>query len=60
MHHAGDPLNYREKEEVERWRLQDPVEQVKKAALDGGVMSSAEIDELERKKKQGYPDGNPR
>src|SRR5207302_1533028 len=25
-HHAGDPLNYREKEEVERWRLQDPIE----------------------------------
>src|SRR3982074_3444485 len=48
-HHAGDPLNYREKEEVERWRLQDPVEQVKKAALDGGAMSSAEIDELEQK-----------
>jgi pyruvate dehydrogenase E1 component alpha subunit len=48
-HHAGDPLNYREKEEVERWRLQDPIEQVKRAALDGGVMSSAEIDELERK-----------
>ena len=27
-HHAGDPLNYREKEEVERWRLQDPIERV--------------------------------
>jgi pyruvate dehydrogenase E1 component alpha subunit len=48
-HHAGDPLNYREKEEVERWRLQDPIEQVKKAAVDGGVMSSTEIDELERR-----------
>src|ERR671936_344526 len=30
-HHAGDPLNYREKEEVERWRLQDPIERVKQA-----------------------------
>jgi TPP-dependent pyruvate/acetoin dehydrogenase alpha subunit len=48
-HHAGDPLNYREKEEVERWRLQDPIEQVKKAAVDGGVMTSAEIDDLERR-----------
>jgi TPP-dependent pyruvate/acetoin dehydrogenase alpha subunit len=48
-HHAGDPLNYREKEEVERWRLQDPIEQAKKAAVDGGVMSSAEIEELERR-----------
>jgi len=36
-HHAGDPLNYREKEEVERWREQDPIERVKRAALDAGV-----------------------
>ena len=28
-HHVGDPLNYREKEEVERWREQDPIERVK-------------------------------
>jgi pyruvate dehydrogenase E1 component alpha subunit len=47
-HHAGDPLNYREKEEVERWRKQDPIERVKRAAVDRGVMSAAQVDELER------------
>ena len=46
-HHAGDPLNYREKEEVERWRLQDPVERVKRAALERGVLTEAEIADLE-------------
>src|SRR5579859_7690767 len=35
-HHAGDPLNYREKEEVERWRLRDPIERVKRAAVASG------------------------
>jgi len=48
-HHAGDPLNYREKEEVERWREQDPIEQVKRIAVERGVMSAVEIDELARR-----------
>jgi pyruvate dehydrogenase E1 component alpha subunit len=48
-HHAGDPLNYREKEEVERWRLKDPIELVKKAAVDQGTMRPEEIDALEQR-----------
>jgi acetoin:2,6-dichlorophenolindophenol oxidoreductase subunit alpha len=48
-HHAGDPLNYREKEEVERWRQQDPIELVKRAAIDRGAMTEAEIADLERR-----------
>jgi TPP-dependent pyruvate/acetoin dehydrogenase alpha subunit len=48
-HHAGDPLNYREKEEVDRWRLQDPIERVKQAAVTRGVMTVAEIDGLEQR-----------
>src|SRR5207253_7851471 len=47
-HHAGDPLNYREKEEVERWRLQDPIERVKRAAIDRGALHAEEIDSLEK------------
>src|ERR671938_90326 len=47
-HHAGDPLNYREREEVERWRLQDPIERVKRAVVDQGVMRSEEVAELEQ------------
>ena len=46
-HHAGDPLNYREKEEVERWRLQDPIERVKRAAVERGVLTEAEMTDLE-------------
>jgi pyruvate dehydrogenase E1 component alpha subunit len=41
-HHAGDPLNYREKEEVERWREQDPIERIK------GMLPLAEAEDLER------------
>jgi pyruvate dehydrogenase E1 component alpha subunit len=47
-HHAGDPLNYREKEEVERWRLQDPIERVKQAVVSDGVMQAEEIAALQR------------
>src|SRR5215831_2591002 len=48
-HHAGDPLNYREKEEVDRWRQQDPIERVKHAAVERGVMAAAEVADLERR-----------
>jgi pyruvate dehydrogenase E1 component alpha subunit len=48
-HHAGDPLNYREREEVERWRQQDPIERVKRAVLEQGVMRADEVDDLERR-----------
>ena len=51
-HHAGDPLNYREKEEVERWRLRDPIERVKQAAIASGAMSADEIEALERQIEQ--------
>jgi pyruvate dehydrogenase E1 component alpha subunit len=48
-HHAGDPLNYREKEEVERWRQQDPVEGVKRAVVELGVMRADEVEALEQR-----------
>jgi acetoin:2,6-dichlorophenolindophenol oxidoreductase subunit alpha len=46
-HHAGDPLNYREREEVERWRQQDPIERVKRAIVEHGGMTAEEISQLE-------------
>jgi pyruvate dehydrogenase E1 component alpha subunit len=51
-HHAGDPLNYREKEEVERWRLRDPIERVKQAALASGAMRAEEIESMEHQIEQ--------
>src|SRR5919199_3443559 len=47
-HHAGDPLNYREREEVERWRQHDPIERVKRVAVEQGAMTAEEIAQLER------------
>jgi pyruvate dehydrogenase E1 component alpha subunit len=46
-HHAGDPLNYRDKDEVERWRMQDPIERVKQAAVERGVLSQTDIAAME-------------
>ena len=48
-HHAADPLNYREKEEVDRWREVDPIERVKRAVVEQGLMSAAEVANLERR-----------
>jgi TPP-dependent pyruvate/acetoin dehydrogenase alpha subunit len=48
-HHAGDPLNYREKEEVERWREQDPIERVKRVIVERSVLSSSEIEAMEER-----------
>jgi pyruvate dehydrogenase E1 component alpha subunit len=48
-HHAADPLNYREREEVERWRQVDSIERVKRAVVDRGVMTTDEIADLERR-----------
>jgi pyruvate dehydrogenase E1 component alpha subunit len=48
-HHAGDPLNYRAKEEVERWREQDPIERVKRAAIERGILRADEIEALEKR-----------
>jgi pyruvate dehydrogenase E1 component alpha subunit len=47
-HHAGDPLNYREKEEVERWRLEDPIDRVRRVAIDRGVFSQDDLQSLEK------------
>src|SRR5579864_2875314 len=48
-HHAGDPLNYRQKEEVERWREQDPIERVKRVAIERGTLSANEVPDLEQR-----------
>jgi len=55
-HHAGDPLNYREREEVERWRQQDPIERVKGAIVERGVMRQDEVDALEQRITQEIED----
>ncbi len=48
-HHAGDPLNYREKEEVDRWRERDPVEKMKKTLLEWGTLAAADIEAMQQR-----------
>jgi pyruvate dehydrogenase E1 component alpha subunit len=47
-HHVGDPLNYRDREEVEEWRKKDPIERFKAHLLDRGVLTAAEAEQLEQ------------
>ena len=53
-HSAADPEVYREKEEVEEWRLKDPIETFAKRCLDEGVLGQKEIDEV---RERSRPDG---
>jgi acetoin:2,6-dichlorophenolindophenol oxidoreductase subunit alpha len=46
-HHAGDPLNYRQKEEVDRWREKDPIERMKSVLDEWGIISGSEIEAME-------------
>lgn len=46
-HHAGDPLNYRQKEEVERWREHDPIDRLKQTLQEWGVVREVETMERE-------------
>jgi len=43
-HHVGDPLNYRDKAEVEAWRTKDPIERLRAALLERRVLTAADAD----------------
>ena len=47
-HSRSDPRVYRTKEEEVEWKGKDPVERFKKRILKEGVMTEAEIEELEK------------
>ena len=42
-HSMSDPEFYRHKDEVERWRALDPIEQMKRRLLDAGVIGETDI-----------------
>ncbi|HEV2438659.1 MAG TPA: thiamine pyrophosphate-dependent dehydrogenase E1 component subunit alpha [bacterium] len=42
-HHVGDPLNYRDKAEVEVWRAKDPIERLRGALAERRVLSAADV-----------------
>ncbi len=45
-HHVGDPLNYRDKAEVEQWRARDPIERFEQLLVGRRVMTAGDVDAL--------------
>jgi pyruvate dehydrogenase E1 component alpha subunit len=45
-HHVGDPLNYRDKAEVEAWRAQDPIERLRAVLAERRIVTPAEAEAL--------------
>ncbi len=41
-HHVGDPLNYRDKAEVDAWRARDPIERLQQDLIARGVLTPAD------------------
>jgi pyruvate dehydrogenase E1 component alpha subunit len=52
----SDPQKYRTKEEVEEYKLRDPIEQVKRTILENELLSEEEIKEIDARVKQKVAD----
>lgn len=50
-HSMSDPAKYRTKEELEDYKLQDPIEQVRDILLKNGLATEAELESFENKVK---------
>jgi len=50
-HSMSDPQKYRTKEEVEEYKLKDPIELVRKTIIDNNILSDEEIDAITQKVK---------
>lgn len=50
-HSMSDPAKYRTKEELEDYKLQDPIEQVRDILLKNGLATEAELEAFENKVK---------
>lgn len=46
-HSMADPVHYREHEEVEEWRVNDPINRFKAFALDQGLIALPELDAID-------------
>lgn len=46
-HSMADPVHYREHEEVEEWRINDPINRFKAFALDQGLIALPELDAID-------------
>jgi pyruvate dehydrogenase E1 component alpha subunit len=45
-HHVGDPLNYRDKAEVDAWRLRDPIERFEHTLTGLGALTADDAERL--------------
>jgi Pyruvate/2-oxoglutarate dehydrogenase complex, dehydrogenase (E1) component, eukaryotic type, alpha subunit len=46
-HSMGDPLRYRTKDEVEKWRADDPIGILERHLLEQGIATQQELDQLD-------------
>jgi len=46
-HYIGDPLNYRAKDEVENWKLRDPIDHARKVLLEKYAVPAEALERLE-------------
>jgi pyruvate dehydrogenase E1 component alpha subunit len=51
-HSMGDPERYRKPEEVRKWQENDPIGIYRKALIEQGIASEAELDALEQKAEE--------
>jgi pyruvate dehydrogenase E1 component alpha subunit len=47
-HSIGDPLRYRTKDEVEKWREDDPIGVLERYLINQELASSQELEEIEK------------
>jgi pyruvate dehydrogenase E1 component alpha subunit len=45
-HHVGDPLNYRDKAEVDAWRQRDPIQRFEEALTAVGILTSDDAEQM--------------
>jgi pyruvate dehydrogenase E1 component alpha subunit len=51
-HSMSDPQKYRTREEVEEYKMRDPIEQVKATILENKILTEEEIKEIDKKVKK--------
>ena len=47
-HSMSDPVKYRENSEVEEWRINDPIDRFKALALEEGLITSQEMEQIQK------------
>jgi pyruvate dehydrogenase E1 component alpha subunit len=51
-HSMSDPQKYRTKEEVEQWKMRDPLEMVRHRILTNGIATESDLDVIDAKVKE--------